>query len=166
MDATSNAAAGRKRKLSALPLLVVLLAIAYGMLAKLVFLQDKTIEAQRSLIHLLFDDNVSLSYLHKHTAILPKSSARHGDIQIEFENPVAENSKSDSSAAQVPPHQNRSDQVELNQFPSAQDRTNQVPSSKSGSQANTKRDRNTRKRQAPPAELTDPSDTRRVLFSI
>ncbi|HUK48018.1 MAG TPA: hypothetical protein VLW06_10515 [Terriglobales bacterium] len=171
MNATSNAAAGRKPKLTALPLLVILLAIAYGMLAKLVIEQDRMIDAQRSLIRLLSDDNVALSYLHKHTSVLPKKSAGN-DIEIEFENPVARNSKSKGSSAQ-----NRSDQVELNQFPSAQVQTNQVqtnqvqtsrvPSTKTGPQANTKTDRKARRKSVPPpAELTDPSDQRRVLFSI
>ena len=166
MNATSNAAAGRKPKLTALPLLVILLAIAYGMLAKLVIEQDKMIDAQRILIRLLSDDNVALSYLHKHSSVLPKKSAGN-DIEIEFENPVARNSKSTGSSAQ-----NRSDQVELNQFPSAQVhtnqvQTNQVPSTKTGAQANTKTDHKARRKSVPPpAELTDPSDQRRVLFSI
>ena len=41
MNATANAATKRKRKLTALPLLVVLFVISYFLLTKLVIEQDK-----------------------------------------------------------------------------------------------------------------------------
>ena len=57
MDAIANAATKHKRKLTALPLLVVLFVISYLVLTKLVIEQDKTIDSQRSMIHMLFKDN-------------------------------------------------------------------------------------------------------------
>jgi len=44
-----------------LPLLVVLFLISYVLLTTLVVLQNRTIDAQRGLIHLLFKDNLHLS---------------------------------------------------------------------------------------------------------
>jgi hypothetical protein len=164
MHATSNTA-GRKRKLTALPLLVVLFAISFTMLIKLVIEQDKTIDAERSLIRLLSDDNAALSDLHKHATLLPKKSSGRANTEIELENPA--NSSDRASSAPVAPNQDRSNEVQLNQFRSAPGQTSQVPASKAGLPANTKTDRKARKRQVqPPAELSDPSDMRRALFSI
>ncbi|HZR63685.1 MAG TPA: hypothetical protein VFA85_00980 [Terriglobales bacterium] len=153
-----------KRKLTALPLLVVLFAISYGMLIKLVLMQDKTIDSQRSLIHLLFADNISLSKLHRHAATLPKHSSSQNDIAVEFGS-----SASGRSAAKAPSTQGGSNQAQSNQVQSTPVQTDQVQSSRPGPHANGKTDRKARKTQKPlppPAELTDPSDQRRVNFSI
>jgi hypothetical protein len=52
-----------KPKHTLLPVLTVLFLISYGLLTMLVVEQGRTIESQRSLIRLLFDDSVQLSSL-------------------------------------------------------------------------------------------------------
>lgn len=155
MDAIANAATKRKRKLTALPLLVVLFVISYLLLTKLVIEQDKTIDSQRSMIHMLFKDNTYLSRLHNHAGALSKKS-KSQDSQLQAQNPASQNPASESA----------SNQESSSQIPSAQ-----VPSSKVGPQANAKTGRRTRKAEkaipaSPPPEPTDPSDQRRVSFSI
>jgi hypothetical protein len=152
----------KRRKLTALPLLIVLFVISYCLLTRLVIEQDKTIDSQRSLIHLLFKDNVSLTARHKHAASLSQS-----DIAREF--PDMHKTAPNGKANQAP-----SDQVQLDQFPSSQvyskqAQAGQVPPSNATSQANTKADRKARKAlkpPTPPVQLTDPSDMRRVTVSI
>lgn len=161
-----------KRKLTALPLLVFLFVFSYCLLTRLVIDQDRTIDAQSSMIHSLLRDNIALTKYHKHAAALPKHSAEHNNLEIEFEAPaVTRHSPANSS-------ETSSNKVELDQFPSAQVLHRQTPSnqvlsnevqSKVGPQANSKASRKARKRAmpvAPPAPLTDPSDKRRVTFSI
>jgi hypothetical protein len=166
MDAIVNAATKRRRKLTAVPLLVVLFVISYFLLTKLVIEQDKTIDSQRSLIHMLFKDNAYLRTLHKRVGELSKKAKSHGNGQPQTgiaasQNPASENSSSHvSSLAEIP-----SAQVPLAQVPVIE-----VPSSKVGPQANAKTNRKARKAEkappAPPVELTDPSDMRRVSFAI
>src|SRR5438270_3768706 len=87
MGLIPNSAEKGKVKHTALPLLVGLFVISYSLLTMLVVEQDKTIDSQRSLIHLLFADNISLSTVHKHASRLPKNLGAHGKIQVEFEAP-------------------------------------------------------------------------------
>jgi competence protein ComGC len=155
MNAIANAANKRKRTLTALPLLVVLFVISYLLLTKLVIEQDKTIDSQRSMIHMLFKDNVYLSRLHKHAALSKKPKSQ-GDSQLQAQNPASQNPSSESA----------SNQESSSQIPLAQ-----VPSSKAGPQVNAKNGRRSRKAEkaipaSPPPEPTDPSDQRRVSFSI
>ena len=154
MDAIANAATKRKRKLAALPVLVVLFVISYLLLTKLVIEQDKTIDSQSSMIHMLFKDNTYLSRLHKHAGTLKKPKSQ--DSQLQTQNPASQNPASESA----------SNQESQSQIPLAQ-----VPSTKVGPQANAKTGRRTRKTEkaipaSPPPEPTDPSDQRRVSFSI
>jgi len=46
---------------SLLPVLTVLFVVSYGLLTMLVVEQGRTIDSQRSLIHMLFSDSVQLS---------------------------------------------------------------------------------------------------------
>jgi hypothetical protein len=155
MNAIVNAATKRKRKLTALPLLVVLFVISYFLLTKLVIEQDNTIDSQRSLIHMLFKDNAYLSMLHKHAGASSKKA--RGGSQLQGGIPASQNPASESQSSPM---------SSLAQVPSTQ-----VPASKVGPTANAKNDRKTRKAEksrpeTPPVELTDPSDMRRVSFSI
>jgi len=155
MDAIANAAAKRKRKLTALPLLVVLFVISYLLLTKLVIEQDKTIDSQRSMIHMLFKDNLYLSRPHKHEELSKKTKT-----------PASSQLQTKIPPSQDPASENSSNQASSTQIPSTQ-----VPSSKLGSQTNAKAQRKGRKAEkaipvSPPAELTDPSDQRRTSFSI
>ena len=166
MNAIVNAATKRKRKLTALPLLVVLFVVSYFLLTKLVIEQDKTIDSQLSLIHTLFKDNVYLSALRKHGGESSRKTKTRGNSQPQAGIAASQNSASEgssshvSSLAEIP-----SAQVPLTQVPVIQ-----VPSSKVGPQANAKTNRKARKAEkthpAPPVELTDPSDMRRVSFAI
>ena len=142
------------RFLTALPLLIVLFVISYLLLTKLVIEQDKTIDSQNSMIHMLFKDNTYLSRLHKHAGALKKPKSQDSS-QLQTQNPASQNTASESASNQ-----------ESSQIPLAQ-----VPSSKIGPQANAKSGRRTRKAEkaipaSPPPEPTDPSDQRRVSFSI
>jgi hypothetical protein len=52
-----------KPKQTALPVLVILFLLSYGLMATLVVEQGRTIDSQRGLIHQLFDDSVKLSVM-------------------------------------------------------------------------------------------------------
>lgn len=163
MDGRENVRVIGKRKLTALPLLVVLFVISYSLLTRLVIEQDKTIDAQRSLIHSLFQDNISLSTLHKHAAELPKELGTQGDIEVEFGSSAGRNS------AKETPSPHGSSPSQLAQIPSNQIPSNQVSTSKAGPQANPRVDRKVRKEEKPtqPEEpVITPPDMRRVAFSI
>lgn len=165
MDLTPASSEKQKTRLTALPLLIVLFVISYCLLTKLVIEQDKTIDSQRSLIHLLFRDNLSLSRLRKRASSLPKSSVDHSGIAIEFANPSAKSSGKKAPSTQV--QSDPSAQVQTNKDHSSQAQV-QSPN-KPGDQANAKTERKMRKAEkpvSPPVELTDPSDMRRVAFSI
>jgi hypothetical protein len=156
MNAFANAATKRKRTLTALPLLVVLFVISYLLLTKLVIEQDKTIDSQRSMIHMLFKDNLYSSRFHKQAGALSKKSKSQQDSQLQAQNPASQKPASESA---------------LNQESSSQIPLAQVPSSKVRPQENAKNGRRTRRAEkaipaSPPPEPTDPSDQRRVSFSI
>ena len=159
---TEAGAATGKRKHKLLPLLVVLFVISYGLLTRLVVEQNKTIASQRTLIHLLFKDSLHLSALRK--AERQKAHAAQGipasDLQADAKVPSAK-----IPVIQVPQDQVPRDQHSLDKSPSAQ-----VPSAKPKQQNGGSMDHKQRAQKKtpnrPPAELTDPSDMRRVSFSI
>jgi len=160
MNIAVNSAVTRRRKRSLLPLLVVLFLISYGLLTNLVLQQDKTIDSQRKLIHLLFKDSLQLSALRK--AERQKGEADPG-----------RRASVNSLQAQVHAPKIPVIQVPSEKGPSAQVRSEQVQAEKvpSGKQNGAKTDRKTGKAQKrlpnrPPAELTDPSDMRRVWVAI
>jgi microcystin-dependent protein len=156
MNTTVSLTAGQQRKRNWLPLLVFLFVISYGLLTTLVVLQDRTIDAQSDLIHLLFKANrLSVTsaqkapvHIRQHVALSPThpqvpSSQRSADVN------------SATSSTQVPLNQNAT----------------QVPSSQKKPQSNAKAGKNQpnagkRSPFRPPAEMTDPSDMRRTVFSI
>ena len=136
-----------------LPLLLVLF-LTYGLLTALVVRQSKTINSQRSLIHLLFKDN-----LHLAAKKTPTDAGAYGKMQGQ------------PSSAQVPLNQVPLTQIPSTQIPLIQVPPLQVPSGKENPRAGTKPGRKSRKAEKalptrPPAELTDPSDMRRVSFAI
>ena len=157
MNCTLTTPSDPKRKSITLPLLVFLSLFSYTVLISAVITQGKTIQSQRSLIHLLFKDNMHLSGLRKGHA--RQKAGPYGNTQDH------------SASSPIEGAQNRSAQVPMIQVPSTQIPSAQVPSSKSAPQANVKTDRKARKAAKPlparpPAELADPSDMRRVAFSI
>jgi hypothetical protein len=141
---------GRPRR-SFVPLLMVLFVICWGLLTVLVVLQDRQIDAQRQLIHLYLAQTVPVRlHASPHSATLVNPSPKAAsDVFVK-----------PGSGAQLP----------LSQVPS-KEAASQSPSSQVKPQANAKPGRSSRKARKslpmrPPAELTDPSDMRRVSVSI
>src|SRR5438046_4474636 len=87
-----------------LPILIVLFLISYGLLAKLVVEQGRTIDSQRSLIRQLFGDSSQLSAMNGKSA-----QAQHAAGQAQ--NPKAKSQvqtpsnqvKPEESPSQLPP---------------------------------------------------------------
>jgi len=135
------------------PLLAVLFLVSYGLLTTLVIEQNRTIDSQRSLIHLLFKDSLHLSALRK--AERQKAHQPHGT--------GAGNKTQEGAEAPGP-------KIPVNQVPQQKGPSTQVPSLKSKVQNGSKSDRKQRGQKKapskPPAELTDPSDMRRVSVAI
>lgn len=157
MEPTQNLAVAQKPRHTMLPLLVVLFLISYVLLTTLVVLQDRTIDSQRGLIHLLFKDNLHLVATKiglRRNPPAPNQNAAQTSVPMQ------------SSSAQTPSAQVPSKQVPAVQTPSAQ-----VPVIQAKPEASAKAGQKSRKAQKslpsrPPAEMTDPSDMRRVSFSI
>lgn len=135
-----------------MPLLVFLFAVSYGLLTVLVVLQDRTIDAQSDLIHLLFKESRRLNTMA---------------AQYRQTSGVKNSEKQANKAAQVP-----SVRVPRTQVPSTQVQKSQsasaVPSSqeKASTKPGKTQHKAGRKSLPPPVETTDPSDMRRTLFSI
>jgi hypothetical protein len=164
MNAAVSTARTRKRKRTLLPLLVVLFLISYGLLTKLVIEQDKTIDSQRTLIHLLFKDSVQLSALRKAERKESRAHAGQGTSLNSLPSQARPDAK--IPIIQVPSGKNPSNQVQSNQVQSER-----VPFGKTREQSGSKAERKAGKAQKPapnrpPAELTDPSDMRRVSVAI
>ena len=143
--------AGGKRKRALLPLLVVLFLISYGLLTMLVVEQSKTISSQRTLIHLLFKDSLHLSALKKaerqkaHTSAGAATGSLQADAQVQ--------------AGKIP----------VIQVPQQKSPSTQVPADKGKQQTGGRaehKQKAQKKAPKPPAELTDPSDMRRVSVAI
>jgi hypothetical protein len=159
-----------RRKRSLLPLLVVLFLISYGMLTKLVLEQDRTIDSQRTLIHLLFKDNLHLSALKKAQGH-NQAKASQGTSGSSVQSPSSKISVTQIPSTQISPTQVPSVKGPSTQASSEKGPLAQVPSGKTRDQNSAKTDRKSGKAQKrapnrPPAELTDPSDMRRVSVAI
>jgi hypothetical protein len=148
-----NVEAGFGRKSYRVPqgALMIAFAVAWGLLTILIVLQDHAIDAQRDLIQLLMQD--------LHTALV--TSVSHGNPA-----PVVVRS------VQLPDNQ-----VQTKSAPSAQVHSKAQPKAKESSRVPSSQGKDASpgrsSRQAkekvpvrPPAEYTDPSDMRRVRFSI
>ena len=139
-----------------LPLLVFLFVISYGLLTTLVVFQDRTIDAQTDLIHLLFKESRRLNVIaaaQKNQVLAGKQPGSQGSTHTQ--NPSSQVPKTQTPSSQVPTSQNAA----------------QIPSSQEKQQASAKSGRNQHKAGKrtpfrPPAEVSDPSDMRRTLFSI
>ncbi len=169
MNLAGNTASGAKSSRTLVPLLVILFLTSYGLLTTLVVEQGKTIDSQSSLMHLLLRDSFHLSALKKELRKNQTSSATQNSEALP------------NRQAKAPSSQNALNQLPLNQVPlihapSVQVPSAQVPSAQTGSSQPKYRSGTTPDRKAkkagkspftrPPAELTDPSDMRRVSFSI
>jgi microcystin-dependent protein len=172
MNQTVSSAGGRRSRKTLLPFLSVLFLIAWAMVMVLIVLQDRMIDAQRDLIHVLFKDNVR--------EVAMKSASRQNDKSAAHNKTDAKRSgghsatqqdqEDQNSVAQVPSANIPSTQAPLSQVPLSQDAVSQPPSSQVKPKSGDKSGRNSRKMRSPfsrpPAEITDPSDQRRVSISI
>lgn len=158
MEPTQDLAITRKSRQTMLPLLVVLFLISYVLLTTLVVLQDRTIDSQRGLIHLLFSDNLHL--VAAKVGLQKNTQAHANQMQTASTQPPS---------TQAPLAQAPSKQVPAT-TPSAQTQTAQVPVIQAKPEANRKAGQKHKAQKAlplrPPVEVTDPSDTRRVSLSI
>jgi len=174
MNLAGNTASGARSSRTLVPLLVILFLVSYGLLTTLVVEQGKTIDSQRSLMHLLLNDSFHLSALKKELRRNQTSSATRKTETSANEQAKAPSSQ--NALNQLPLNQLPSNQVPLIHAPSVQVPSGQVPSAQTGSSRPKDRSGATPDRKArkagkspftrPPAELTDPSDMRRVSFSI
>jgi hypothetical protein len=153
------AVAGRKLPKTAVPLLAAVFMITWGMFTLLIVLQDRMSDAQSDLIHTLFNQSVSR---------VGAKSARAGDHVAASRGRGGKQLRAhqdQSSAAEVPSPVQVPSSVPLNENASSQ-----TPSSQVKPKAAEKPGRNSRKMRSPfsrpPAEITDPSDMRRVSISI
>jgi hypothetical protein len=160
METVLTPAVAQKPRQTMLPLLVALFLISYFLLTGLVVFQGRTIDSQRGLIHLLFKDNLHLTAMKPGVHKNPAAGTN--------QNPVPA-----SAPKQTPPTQTPSAQAQTpqNQVSATATPSVQVPVIQATPQASAKSGRNSRKAQKaapalPPAEITDPSDMRRVSISI
>jgi hypothetical protein len=178
MEPTQNAAVALKPRQTMLPLLVALFLISYGLLTTLVVLQDRTIDSQRGLIHLLFKDNLRLvaSKIGSHRDTVAHSNPGMAPDSVQSQTPSAQIPSSQVPSTPVPSTQVSSKQVPARQSPSIQvpsvpTPSTQVPVIEAKPEAGAKAGQKSRKAQKalpsrPPVEVTDPSDMRRVSISI
>jgi hypothetical protein len=147
---------------------VVLFLISYVLLTTLVVLQDRTIDSQRGLIHLLFKDNLQLvaTKIGLHKNPMPRANQNSAQYSVPIKTPSAQVQSTQVQSTQVPAVQPPSVQVPATQTPSTQ-----VPVIQAKPEASAKAGQKSRKSQKalpsrPPVEVTDPSDMRRVSISI
>lgn len=136
-----------KPKRTLLPVLVALFMISYGLLTMLVVEQARTIDSQRSLISLLFDDSVQLASLRSKAISKQNSDAR---AHAQADAP----SKAKAPSAQISP----------------QDSPAQHPSSQATPSADAKNHGSTKMRRQlplkPPKGASDEGDERRMSLRI
>lgn len=140
MNQTTSGAIERDLRSTLVLLFVILFVVSFVLLSTVALVQGRTIKSQRSLIRLLLEGRVHRSGLSSQVA-------------VSHANPAPE--RNPAPARQLPPPS-----------PSAQ-----VPEVKVKPQITVKPGRKSRRAQEPfparpPAELNDPSDMRRVSFSI
>lgn len=159
MEPIQIPAVAHKPRQTMLPLLVVLFLISYVLLTTLVVLQNRTIDSQSTLIHVLFKDNFTL---------VTKAGLHRAQAS-------RLNQRTATPSAQAPSNQAPSNQALSNQTPSTQALSGTTPSTqvpviqaKPDVSAKAQKSRKVQKSlpSRPPAEVTDPSDMRRVTFSI
>jgi Tfp pilus assembly protein PilN len=139
----------RRHKGKMLPVFVFLFAVCFGLLTILVVMQDRTIDVQSDLIHLLTKEARRLSTV--------------AATQQQF--PATKNSTRSGSCVQVPSSQASS--VETPQVLSKH--ASEIPSSQEKRETKPGRRQHSFSKRSPfrpPSELTDPSDMRRSLVSI
>ena len=139
-----------KRKLTLLPILIVLFLVSYGLMSMLAVEQDRTISSQRALIMSLLGDSSELSHLKGR--IIQREQAEAG---------AAARSQPQPPSAQSPMAQTPMTQAPTTQAPMAQG--SPASSTKSSHDANKLRKSAPPK---PPLGIADIVDGRRILKAI
>lgn len=145
------------------PVMLALVLIVFGLLTFLVVLQDRTIDAQRDVIHLLYKDR-------GRPAVKPSAGQIHTSQPTKVQAPATQNPSAQVQSDKTPSEQVQSSQI---QTPSSQvplsEKAAETPASQQ-KKSMTKPSHSARKSHKapspPPAEITDPSDMRRVSISI
>jgi hypothetical protein len=132
--------ATRKSSRSLLPVLTILFLVSYGLLTMLVVEQGRTIDSQRSLIHLLFSDSVQLSSIKGKAA--QKQNDAQARAQAQKKSPLAQATPSDPGTQSPSIHQ---------------------PQAGAKNQSTSKTGRPLP--QKPPKETVDQGDDRRILIT-
>jgi hypothetical protein len=140
LNLTGDENTTKKPGRSLLPVLTVLFVVSYGLLTMLVVEQGRTIDSQRSLIHMLFSDSVQLSSL-KGRAVQKQQAEAQAKTQ----------SQKKSTQGATPD-------------PQAQSPSTHPPRAGAKSQSTSKVGRPFPQR--PPNETVDQGDDRRTLISI
>lgn len=158
MNEMVAAVAGRRPR-TLVPLLAAVFIIAWGLLTMLVVLQDRMIDAQAELIHTFFNQSVSrVKPVQVSAKAATKLSGKQAHVTAKAHPAVA---------APVPTERSSSS---VSQIPLSERASAQSPSSQVKPRTADKSSRTARKARSPfsppPAEITDPSDQRRVLNSI
>lgn len=172
MSQTVVSSDGRRSRKTLLPVLSMLFLIAWGMVTVLIVLQDRMIDAQRDLIHVLFKDNVREVAMKSPGSQNGKNAAQNkgGAKRSGGHRDTQQDQEDQNSVAQVPSANIPSAQAPLSQVPLSEDASSRPPSSQVKPKSGDKSGRNSRKMRSPfsrpPAEITDPSDQRRVSISI
>jgi len=158
MNEMVAAVAGRRPR-TLVPLLATVFIVAWALLTVLVVLQDRMIDAQAALIQTFFNQSVSRARpAHLNGKAVAKSPEKqaHGALKSHVAVPAPVPSERSSST--------------VSQMPLSESASATSPSSQVKTKAADKSGRSTRKARSPfsppPAEITDPSDQRRVLNSI
>jgi len=133
------------------PVLTLLFMVAYGMMLMLIVEQARTIETQRNLIRVLFDDSAQLSAMKGKAA-----QKQYAESQAK-------------AKAQAPSNQAPSTQAPSSQT-KTQDSQAQTPSSQVTPQAGAKSERSAGKIRKPaplkpPKDTSDDADERRTLIT-
>ena len=168
MDQAIGRASGRKSRTGALTLLMLFFAIFSGLVVTLILLQDRMIDAQRDLIHGLFQvqhRSLVLAQNTRNTRLPEKAAAKTSGHARNSAPATADSASISSPQVSLDPSQPST------QVPLSQNASSETPSSQAKPQASSKSGRNSRKAAKPspappPAAITDPTDQRRVLNSI
>ena len=142
-------------------------AIFWGLITTLIVLQDRMIDAQRDLIHGLFQVQRRTLVLAQNTRTIPPEKAAAKTPGHARNSASTARDSSSLASPQVSLDQSQAS----TQVPLSQNASSETPSSQAKPQASSKSGRNSRKAAKaapalPPVEITDPSDQRRVLNSI
>jgi hypothetical protein len=164
MNEMVAAVAGRRPR-TLVPVLTAVFVSAWGLLILLVVMQDRMIDAQGELIHTFFNQSRShlpASPAHVNGRMASKPGAKPAPRSTS-------KTVADDNQVQLPPEKS-SAKGSVSQIPLSEQASVQSPSSQEKPKPAEKTGRSSRKTRSPfsppPAEITDPSDQRRVSITI